>query len=149
MESICGVDCTKCEMNTACRGCTLSNGCPFGKKCFIAAYIQTGGMEQYEQYKKQLIDEFNRLDIPGMPKISELYALNGAIVNLPYPLPSGDCVKLLDDHAIYLGNQVECAFDDGTCKRCYGLVTGQDFLLVSEYGENGDRPEIIVYQKRI
>ncbi len=32
--------------------------------------------------------------------------------------------------------------------RCFGLVANMDFLLVSEYGANGENPEIILYKKR-
>ena len=150
MESICGADCSNCGygMNNNCKGCKNTNGCPFGKQCFIASYILTGGKENYEIFKKQLIDEFNALNIPGMPKITELFALNGSFVNIEYTLPNGENVKFLDNNSIYLGNQVECEFNDGENIRCYGLVGNMDFILVSEYGPNGVDPELIVYKKR-
>lgn len=150
MEAICGADCSSCGYgkNLKCKGCKETKGCPFGKQCFIAKYILTGGKDNYEIYKKQLIDEFNSLNIDGMPKIKELYALNGSFVNLEYTLPNGKNVKFLNDNEIYLGNQVECEFNDGELIRCFGLVAGMDFLLVSEYGANGDNPEIIIYRKR-
>ena len=149
-KSLCGLDCESCGYgkNSGCVGCTQSNGCPFGKKCFIAKYISTGGEENFNLFKQQLIEEFNALGVPGMPKICELFPLNGAFVNLVYPMPNGQTVKLLDDNGIYLGNQVECEFNDGELVRCYGLVAGPDFLLVCEYGENCSNPEIIVYKKR-
>lgn len=106
------------------------------------------GEAGYALFKEKLAEEFNELNIPGMPKIHELYPLNGNFVNLPYIMPSGESVKLLDDRAIYLGNQVECEFNDGSLMRCFGLVAGMDFLLVSEYGENCTDPEIVVYKKR-
>lgn len=147
-KSICGADCTSCEFgkNNACKGCEKSKGCPFGKQCFIAKQINKGGMEGYKRLKEKLIEEFNALNVCGMPKIKELYPLNGAFVNLEYPIPSGKTVKLLDNEAIYLGNQVECELSDK--EKCYGLVSGMDFLLVCEYGENGTEPEIVVYKKR-
>lgn len=149
-KSICGADCDNCGYgkNNGCMGCTESKGCPFGKKCFIAQYINTGGIDSYNLFKKKLIEEFNALNIPGMPEINELFPLNGAFVNLAYPMPSGSAVKLLDDKEIYLGNQVECEFNDGELIRCYGLVAGMDFLLVCEYGANCTDPEIVVYKKR-
>lgn len=149
-KSICGADCDNCGYgkNNGCKGCMQSEGCPFGKKCFIAEYINTGGEESYNLFKEKLMAEFNSLNIPGMPKIHELFALNGAFVNLAYPMPNGNTVKLLDDNEIYLGNQVECEFNDGGLGRCFGLVAGMDFLLVCEYGENGANPEIIAYKKR-
>lgn len=149
-KSICGCDCDTCSIgkNVGCAGCTESMGCPFGKQCFIAEYIQLGGQENYRLLKEKMIDEINALDIPGMPKIHELYALCGAFVNLAYPMPSGDAVKLLDDRKIYLGNQVECEYDDGSQQKCFGMVAGLNFLLVSEYGENGRDPEIVIYKRR-
>lgn len=150
MESICGANCSDCGYgkNNNCNGCRKSKGCPFGKQCFIAKYILTGGKENYEIFKSQLIDEFNKLNIAGMPKIKELFPLNGAFVNLKYPLSNGSTVKFLNNDEIYLGNQVECEFNDGELIRYFGLVANMDFLLVSEYGANGENPEIILYKKR-
>ena len=149
-SSICGADCDNCGYgkNNGCMGCSESRGCPFGKKCFIAQYINTGGIESYNSFKNKLIEEFNSLNIPGMPEINELFPLNGSFVNLAYPMPCGSDVKLLDDRDIYLGNQVECEFNDGELIKCYGLVAGMDFLLVSEYGKNCTSPEIVIYKKR-
>jgi hypothetical protein len=149
-KTLCGADCDNCGYgkNNACKGCAASHGCPFGKECFIYKYIKTGGAENYKIFKQQLIDEFNALNIPGMPNINELYPINGAYVNLEYPMPSGERVKMLDDRSIYLCNQVEHEFNDGEIMRCLGLTAGMDFLLVSEYGENGSDPEIVVYKKR-
>lgn len=149
-KAICGADCDNCGYgkNSGCAGCAESKGCPFGKPCFIAKYINMGGEESFKLFKEKLTEEFNALNIPGMPKISDLFPLNGAYVNLAYPMPNGKAVKLLDDKEIYLCNQVECEFNDGELIRCYGLVAGMDFLLVSEYGENCKDPEIIVYKKR-
>ncbi|MGN0452170.1 MAG: DUF3795 domain-containing protein [Ruminococcus sp.] len=150
MKSICGADCENCGYGkkSGCKGCENTGGCPFGKQCFIARYIKLSGLENYNAFKNQLIEEFNSLNIDGMPKINELFALNGSFVNLAYPMPNGIAVKLLDDNAIYLGNQVECEFNDGSLIKCFGLVAGMDFLLVCEYGENCTDPEIIVYKRR-
>lgn len=150
MKSICGADCDNCGYgkNKGCKGCVESKGCPFGKRCFIADYIKTGGEEKYRRFTEKLIEEFNSLGIEGMSKISELFPLNGEFVNLAYPMPNGKTIKLLDDKDIYLGNQVECEFNDGSFVKCFGLVANMDFLLVCEYGENCTDPEIIVYKKR-
>ena len=150
MESICGVDCSNCGYGKKnnCKGCKATGGCPFGKQCFIAKYILTGGKENYEAFKLQLIDEINSLDIPGMPKINDLNPLNGSFVNLSYPIPNGKTVRLLDDNDIYLGNQVESEFNDGEIIRCFGIVANMYFILISEYGANGNNPEIIIYKKR-
>lgn len=150
MKSICGADCQNCAygQNAGCKGCKASGACPFGKKCFIAKYIELGGTDSFNALKTHLINEFNALQIEGMPTVTELYALNGAFVNLEYPLPNGKTVKLLDDSDIYLGTQVECLFCDDTTPRCFGLVAGMDFLLVCEYGINCADPQIVVYKRR-
>jgi len=150
MESICGSNCNDCGYGKSnnCKGCNETKGCPFGKQCFIAKYILTGGKENYELFKKQLVDEINSLNIAGMPKIDDLNPLNGSFVNLSYPMPNGEYVRLLDDNEIYLGNQVECEFNDGEIIRCFGILANMNFILISEYGVNGDNPELIIYKKR-
>ena len=127
MESICGVDCKTCEYGKInnCKGCKNTCGCPFGKQCFVAKYILTGGKENYELFKKELINEINSLNITGMPKIDDLHPLNGSFVNLNYPLPNGKKAKKLDDNEIYLGNQVECVFNDGEIIRCFGILANK------------------------
>lgn len=49
MKSICGADCENCGYgkNLGCKGCENTNGCPFGKQCFIASYIKLSGTENY------------------------------------------------------------------------------------------------------
>lgn len=150
MTSFCGADCTNCGYgkNCGCKGCTETDGCPFGKKCFIADYIKTGGREQYDRFVKVLLAEINSLDVPGLPEIKELFALSGAYVNLEYPLPGGGSARFLDNRAIYLGTQVECVFGEGEAERCYGIVADPSFILVAEYGENGSDPELVIYKKR-
>lgn len=150
MKSICGANCENCGYgrNNHCKGCVDSNGCPFGKECFIYNYIKSGGKEYYENFKTEIIEDFNSLNIPGMPKIKELHPINGAYVNLDYPMPNGSTVKLLDDNAIYLSNQVECEFNDGSIIKCFGLVANEAFLLVAEYGENCSNPEIVIFKRR-
>ena len=149
MKSICGCECNDCESfkSKKCRGCKNTNGCPFGKKCFIANYIEVGGKKSFEDFKKVLIDEFNSLKVEGMPTINELYPLNGGFVNLEYTLPNGKKIKFLNDDETYLGNQVECEFND-EIKRCFGLVCNMNFLLVCEYEENGVNPEIVIFKRR-
>ena len=150
MESICGVECSNCGYgkNNNCKGCKETKGCPFGKQCFVAKYILTGGKEYYKTFKEQLINEINDLNIPGMPKIEDLKPLNGSFVNLSYPMPNGEKIKLLDDNDIYLGNQVESEFNDGELIRCFGILANMDFILISEYGANGANPELVIYKKR-
>ena len=56
--------------------------------------------------------------------------------------------KILDDNDMYLGNQVKSKFNDGEVIRCFGILANMNFILISEYGPNGDNPEIIIYKKR-
>ena len=57
-------------------------------------------------------------------------------------------VKFLNDEEAYLGNQIECEFNDEEIKKNYGVVANMNFILVVEYENNGDNPEIIIYKKR-
>ncbi|MDD6275411.1 MAG: zinc ribbon domain-containing protein [Clostridia bacterium] len=108
-------------------------------------YTDIGGKEKFDEFKKQIICEFNDLQIEGMPEVKELNALVGGYVNLEYTLPNGNRVKFLDDGATYLGNQLECEFGGD---RCFGLIANMDFILVCTYEENGTNPELVVYKKR-
>ena len=100
---------------------------------------------QFEEFKEKLIQEINDLHIEGMPKVEKLNALVGRFVNLPYRLPSGAEVKFLDDQVTYLGNQLEPEFGGD---RCFGVLAGMDFILVSTYGKDGADPELVLYKKR-
>lgn len=108
-------------------------------------YKELGGNGAFEQFKKQLIDEINALQIEGMPKLTKLNALVGSYVNLAYRLPNGNMVKFLDDSATYLGNQLKCEFGGD---RCFGVLANMDFIMVSTYEKDGVNPELIVYKKR-
>ena len=104
-----------------------------------------GTESKFEALKKELIDDFNSLNIKGMPKVEALNALVGEYVNIEYPLLNGTTAKFLDDNKTYLGNQFESLLNDG---RCFGIVGNADFLLVASYGENGVDPELVLYKKR-
>ncbi|MBQ7335063.1 MAG: helix-turn-helix domain-containing protein [Clostridia bacterium] len=108
-------------------------------------YQDLGGDEKFEEFKQQLIREFNDLHIEGMPEVRTLNFLVGEYINLEYRLPNGQIVKFLDDNATYLGNQLECEFGGD---RCFGIAANMDFLLVCTYEENGENPELVIYKKR-
>ena len=113
---------------------------------FWRRYAGLGGKEKFDEFKKQIIDEFNALlPIEGLPKIKELNVLSGSYINLPYRLPNGETVKFLDDNATYLGSQLESEFGG---ERCYGIAANTDFLMVCTYEENGENPELVLYKKR-
>ena len=145
MKAYCGTNCEECELfNNKCRGCLNTKGCPFGKKCWIAKYIEVGGKENFDLFKKQLIEEFKSLNIDGISSLDDLYPLHGDFVNLEYTLPNGKKVKFLNDDELFLGNQIELK----GINKCLGLVANMSFLLVCEYEENGVNPEIIIYKRR-
>ena len=93
---------------------------------FWKQYADIGGKEKFVEFKQQLINEFNTLfHIEGLPKVENLNVLPGDYINLKYTLPNGHKVKLLDDNASYLGNQLECEFGGERCLcediRCQNL----------------------------
>ena len=100
---------------------------------------------QFEQFKKQLIEEINDLHIEGMPEVRSLNALVGRFVNLDYPLPNGTSVRFLDDGTTYLGTQLEPEFGG---ERCFGVLANADFILICTYEAQGENPELVLYKKR-
>ncbi len=92
--------------------------------------------------KQQLLGEVNALGIKGMPKIENLFVLQGSFINQEYRL-NDNKVKLLDDKATYWGNQVEIG--NG---RCFGIACDEKYILVSEYGKDGADAEIVVLKRR-
>lgn len=108
-------------------------------------YEELSDNGQFDQFKKQLIDEINDLHVEGMPKLESLNALVGSYVNLEYPLPSGMRVKFLNDGTTYLGNQLESGLGGG---RCFGVLANMDFILICTYGCGGADPELVLYKKR-
>ena len=113
---------------------------------FWKQYVGVGGKEKFEEFKQQLIEEFNTLlHVEGLPEVKDLNVLSGSFINLEYRLPNSEVVKFLDDKATYLGNQLECEFGGD---RCFGIAANMEFLLVCSYEENGENPELVVYKKR-
>lgn len=146
-KSICGADCDACQTKATCKGCVETKGCPFDKQCFVGKYILVGGKENYRAFKQGIIDEVNALNVAGMEKVTELYPLVGNFVNLSYELPNGALVKFLKDDEVYLGTQVKNLFDDSG-KTCYGVVAREGFIIVCEYGEGCQNPEIVLFKRR-
>jgi len=112
---------------------------------YLQHYAEIGGEAGFAAFKQQIMDEFNALQIDGMPRVESLNALTGSYINLTYRLPNGTYAKFLNDDTTYLGNQLECEFGG---ERCFGIAANMEFLLVCTYGENGTDPELVVYKKR-
>lgn len=145
-KSLCGANCAQCQSKENCPGCAETNGSPFGKQCYVAKRILTDGMENYLAFQKELTDEINGLNVDGMEKVTELYPLVGAFINLEYPVPSGT-VRFLKDDEVYLGAQVKNLLDDGG-KSCFGVIARENFILVSAYGENVANPQLVLFKHR-
>lgn len=144
LRSICGTDCCEnCGRKEECGGCAETKGHPFGGTCTAAEYIKREGLDAFAEYKEKMVQEFNSLGIKDL-KVKDLNLLNGFYINLEYPLPNGQSVKLLEDDKVYLGNQIEIPGSS----RCYGIVADEEFLLVCEYGCDGADPQIVVYKRR-
>ncbi len=94
--------------------------------------------------KQQLIKEINALDIKDMPKVDNLFVLQGSFINQEYHL-NGNSIHLLDNDATYWGTQVEKPNADG---RCFGVACTEKYILVSEYGKDGSDPEIVLLKRR-
>ena len=142
MKSICGIDCTNCELGGTCNGCTVTGGHPFGAECLVAQCCKKG-KTALSELKEKLIAEFNALHIPDMEKVTELNALKGSFANIEYALPNGQIVKFWDDNKIYLGNQLHKKNSD----RCYGIIADEKYLMVSEYSGYGADAEIVVFKQ--
>ncbi len=149
MKSICGANCSDCSLyNNKCKGCKETNGCSLGKKCWIAKYIEIGGIESFNEFKKKLLEEIKSFNIIELTNLKELIPLKGEFVNLEYTLSNNKKINFLQDDEIYLGNQIEIDFYNDNVKRYIGIVANMNFILISEYGENNDNPELLLYKKR-
>lgn len=153
-KAVCGLNCGQCFLKESCGGCEATKGRPFGGECMLAACCGSKGYGSCDEcrnqtegvcgLKKQLIAEFNALGIEDMEEVKDLNALNGAYINLEYTLPGGQAAKLWDESRIYLGNQLCKKGSD----RCYGLTADENYLVVCEYGNEGEDAEIVVFRRR-
>ena len=145
MSTYCGADSGRCPHKANCRGCRDTGGSPFGGRCVAAEIVQAGGPEDYREFKRRLLEEINVLLAgEGLGRMETLFELVGAMVNLAYPTPGGEKVKLLNDKNIYLGAQLEVPGTDFCC----GVVADETFLLLCRYKANGTEPELIAFRKR-
>ncbi len=146
-KGLCGADCAQCPDVARCGGCLETGGCPMGRPCWVSRYIRLGGPEAFAALKQELLRELGELGVPELQAVAELLPLGGRYVNLAYPMPNGQRVRLLDNHEVYWGAQVESGFGDGPA-RYVGVVAGPSFWLVGEYGEGGANPELILLKRR-
>lgn len=91
-----------------------------------------------------MINEINDLNLDFIAQIEELYPLNGRFVNLEYEFKNGEKIKLLNDSNVYLGTQISKKDNSGY----YGVISDNDYILVSEYDNNYQNAKIIVYKRR-
>jgi len=91
--------------------------------------------------KKAFIEEINALGIPEL-HIDNLYVLQGSFINQPYTV-GGNTFHVLDDNATYWGNQIQKK--DG---RCYGIACDDEYIVVSEYGNDGEDAQLVMIKRR-
>ena len=106
--------------------------------------------------KKVFIEEVNALGISGL-HVDNLYVLQGSFINQPY-LINGNEVKLMDDNAMYWGNQVPAPHSktsanplgevEEEAERCYGIACCEDYIIVSEYDKDGANAELVMLKRR-
>lgn len=148
LDTFCGLDCCRqCEKKAECGGCKACNGKPLGGTCVAAEIVKSAGKDILPESKQALLEEINALG-KGIG-LTDFYAedlslLIGQYVNLEYPLPSGGTVKYLKDENVYWATQVTREGKD----RCYGAVADDSFILLVEYGPNGEEPFVLAYKKR-
>ena len=51
METICGIDCRKCNFKDKCNGCAETSGHPFGGECVAAECYKSGSEKYFSRYK--------------------------------------------------------------------------------------------------
>ena len=145
MNTYCGANCENCPSKETCKGCIETGGSPFGGRCVAAEYIKAVGLEAYQQFKQKLLREVNALlAAEGLGTVGGLVELVGQYVNLAYPLPSGERVRLLNDKNVYLGALIELPDLGLNC----GVVADAGFILICSYGADGEEPELIAYHRR-
>ncbi len=94
--------------------------------------------------KHQLIDELNALGLADLPKITNLFIMQGSFINMAYPI-HGNQVKLLDDNQVYWSTQIEKPNAPG---RCYGIACDEKYILITEYSRDGADAEIVLLKRR-
>ena len=142
-DTLCGLDCTGCAFACGCRGCAQTDGRPFGGDCVTAQLLCTGGKAALAAVEAQLIAAVQALGLSDMAPLTQLHPLPGHYINLPYALPNGRTVQLLQDTRVYLGNQLHKLGSE----RCYGVAADEHWLLVCEYGCNGAEPALIALRR--
>ncbi|MBE5778995.1 MAG: hypothetical protein E7331_06665 [Clostridiales bacterium] len=108
-------------------------------------FRELGGEERYRQFRKQLANEINALEIPGVPEVDILEEMQGSDIPREYALCCGEKYSLLRKDGEYFGARVTGGFD-GMSQ--YLLLAGMDFLLVAELGPAGTLPELMLWKRR-
>lgn len=140
-DTYCGARCEECTLKEKCRGCVNTCGSPFGGRCAAAEYIKKNGKEAYAEYKAELLKEINALMRSyELPAMENLFETVGEFVDLEYPLPNGKKAGFLSKNDVYLCGMTERG------GASYGAVIGEDFVIVSEFGNGG--AELLLYKKR-
>jgi len=93
--------------------------------------------------KQKLLTEIKKSGIKEFENLNTLNLLDGSYLNLEVRLPSGQSVKLLDDHKKYYANQIDIADSD----KCYGVACDENFIVVYKYGCEGKDAEFVLLRR--
>ncbi len=91
------------------------------------------------------MQEINDLHVEGLPKVEKAERAGGAVCEPGLSAAQRCGGKFLNDQTTYLGTQLESEFGG---ERCFGVLAGMDFILISTYGPEGEAPELVLYKKR-
>ncbi len=93
--------------------------------------------------KEKLLAEIRKLGIEEFETMQMLNLLDGSYLNLEVALPSGQKVKVLDDHKKYYANQTDISGSD----KCYGVAADENFIAVYKYGCDGKDAELVLFRR--
>lgn len=77
---------------------------------------------------RELIEQFNKLSVVGMPTLTKLYGCKGDKINIECIFPNGESGKIFDDGKMYYMSELKNENSDGT----FLLVTDKIQLAVIE-----------------
>ena len=68
MKTICGIDCSGCGFIDNCKGCTETNGRPFGGDCIAAECYNSAAETSFFPNKNPLLKRSNPFGFPVIPR---------------------------------------------------------------------------------
>ena len=109
-------------------------------------YDELSDNGQFEEFKKQLMNEINDLHIDGLPRVDKLNALVGKYVNLEY-----QSAKWTKSKVLWMIRKLIWEIKWSLNSEETGvLVFWQIWILfiICTYEKDGENPELLIYKKR-